>query len=175
MHLKKIKKERGKRAEGVMSMPFGIIFSVILIIVFISVAIYVIIKWLDLQKCTQVGSFYQDLQDKVNEAYSGTGYKDWMSVSLPSGVKEVCFADLKARQSGKFKEEYDALNHLEDYDANTFLYPEGGACNMEYSLIEHLDLSKIIQTHNPYCISTDKDIEVIFEMYGKGVILREKV
>lgn len=157
-----------------MSLPFGVIFSIFLIIIFIAVAIVVIKNWLGLQKCTQVVTFYDDLQTKVNEAYSGTGYKDWMDISLPSGIKEVCFADFSKSQSGKFKEEYQELKRFRSYDANTFPYPGNDACSNEYYQINHLNLATIIQSQNPYCISTEKKIEVSFEIYGKGVVLREK-
>lgn len=172
MHLRKIK--RGKRGQGVMSLPFGMIFSIILIIIFVVIAFYVIKNWLDLQKCTKVGLFYDDLQDKVNEAYSGTGYADWMEISLPSGVEEVCFADLTKRQSGKFRQEYDEIERFKFYDANTFMYPGGEACEIEYHNTNHLDMDRITETNNPYCISTSKKIQVSYEYGGKGILLREK-
>ena len=176
MYLQKIRgRSKRKKAQGIMSLPFGIIFSIFLIIIFIAVAFVVIKNWLSLQKCTQVVTFYDDLQSKVNEAYSGTGYKDWMAISLPSGIKEVCFADLSKPQIGRFKEEYGELSDkFESYDANTFPYPGNDACENEYKLINHLDIPNIIKTQNPYCISTAKKIEVSFEIYGKGVVLREK-
>jgi hypothetical protein len=169
-----IKRKRNKKGEGVMSMPFAIIFSIILIVVFIVIAFVAIKNFLDIGKCGGVGTFYEDLQDKVNEAFASTGYKDWTDISLPSGITEVCFADLSKPQRGRFKLEYEDFDRFESYEANTFLYPANQACNMEYRQINHLDLNKIIETQNPYCISAEKKIEVIFEMYGKGVILKEK-
>ena len=170
----KKKREKNKKGEGVMSMPFAVIFSIILIVVFIVIAFIAIKHFLNLQKCGSVGTFYEDLQDKVNEAFASTGYRDWMDISLPSGITEVCFADLSKPQKGRFTAEHEDFDRFESYEANTFLYPANKACNMEYRQINHLDLNNVIETQNPYCISADKKIEVIFEMYGRGVVLRER-
>ena len=59
--------------KGQMKISFGMIFSIILIVVFIAVAVYAIIKFLDVQHTIQIESFKKDLQDDINDTWRSSG------------------------------------------------------------------------------------------------------
>ena len=75
---------------GQLKISFGMIFSIILIIAFISLAIYGILWFLEKQKVAKVGMFYQDFQDDVDSLYRGTYGSDEFVYSLPGEIEEVC-------------------------------------------------------------------------------------
>jgi len=156
-----------------MSLPFGMIFSIMLIILFIIIAFIAIKYFLGIQKCTKVGSFYKDLQEKVDSAFKSSGYKRTMNIDLPSGVTKICFANLSKAQIGSFKAEYEEIRRYDFYNSNTFLLPSGESCDMPHEYIEFLDLGKMTALKNPYCFPTTKDILVEFNIYDKGVSLKE--
>lgn len=84
--------KRGK--NGQMKMSFGMIFSIILIIVFIAFAAYAIIKFIDMQQEIQIVSFKQELQDDVEAiSKSQQDYSQEKTYYLPDEIEAVCFTD----------------------------------------------------------------------------------
>lgn len=150
-----------KKAQ--MHIPFQLIFSVILIAVFLIVAFFVIRHFLELQRCTQVGLFVQDLQAKVDEVWRAQEASTSTELSLPSSLKYICFANLtsgmnlvgvKSDEREELREIYDELRVYFKYrDANLFLYPSRSACNMPTHTVEHVNLEGM---SNPYCLPNIK-------------------
>lgn len=80
-----------KNKRGQLKISFGMIFSIILIIIFISFAIYGITKFLNLQKNIQVNKFADDLQYDVDQMWrSNQGAQD-LEYLLPSKIDKVYF------------------------------------------------------------------------------------
>lgn len=77
--------------KGQMQIGFGMIFSVILIVVFIVFAVYGIIKFMDIQKLAQVESFKQEFQEDINDALKSTSISRPFSYNIPKNIKQVCF------------------------------------------------------------------------------------
>lgn len=80
-----------KRKHGSIELSFGTIFSIILIIAFISVAFYAIIKFLDFQNAIKIAKFGDDLQkyiDDLRKSDHGSYNKEY---SLPLKIQSVCF------------------------------------------------------------------------------------
>ena len=93
-------KRGSRKGQEIMGMSVGTIFSIFIIAVIIAVAIYAIVHFLGINKCTNIGLFYEDLQDEVDKAWAGGRYSATYESPLDStgalktGVEEVCFGNL---------------------------------------------------------------------------------
>jgi hypothetical protein len=84
-------KERG--VAGQTQLSFSMIFSVILIIVFIAFAVYGITKFLCVNKVAQVESFKRDFQINIDNMWKSTQGSQAVDYSIPKQIKQVCFAN----------------------------------------------------------------------------------
>ncbi len=82
-----------KNIRGQSQISFGMIFSIILIIVFVAFAIYGITKFLDIQKTAQIGKFKSDLQNDINNIWksAGSSSSSEKTYYIPKSIKQVCF------------------------------------------------------------------------------------
>ena len=103
--------------RGQLKLSFGMIFSIILIIVFIVFAFYAIKMILNLNKEAGVGKFVTDLQDDVDEKWVNKGSQGY-EYSLSKDIEEVCF----------------------DEQARIYFKPLGEGGDFDYREIEHLDV-----------------------------------
>jgi len=76
-----------------MQISFGMIFSVILIIIFIAFAVYGISKFLGVSRLAQVESFKSDFQGDIDRVWKGSGGSAPVEYSLPNKIKQVCFVN----------------------------------------------------------------------------------
>ena len=153
-----------------MGLPFSLIFSIFLIVVFIVAAFIAVNYFLGLGRTSEVGLFYRDLQTAVDEAWSGQSSEFNFEVKLPSGIKQICFANLSEKITGS-QTDYQQIKNYDVYDANVFLLPPENAERMEYKLIQHINVSRITEQQNPYCVSTDKDLKIKKDFYDKLVAI----
>ena len=157
-----------KKAQGsVFGMSFGVIFSIIIIIFILVVAGIAINHFLDLKKCTQIGLFIDDLQKDVDKAWNSQKSNFEFSSSLPGNLDYVCFANLSKPITGNDIER-EIGNEIGVYqfsEGNMFFYPRENACNVPYINIKHIDIEKITELRNPYCVKVEK---------GKIIIKIEK-
>ena len=163
---------RGKKAQETMSMPFSVIFSFFLIIVFIIVAFIAAKSFLDFGSCSSVGLFYDDLQSKIDEAWHSYKSDFEFEIVLPSGVEKVCFANLSEKITGT-KADYELIKDYDVYDANVFLVPSGATCDLPYKNIQHINISLITQAKNPYCVEVSKKLRIQkdIDKFGKFVFI----
>ncbi|MBI2451817.1 hypothetical protein HYV50_01925 [Candidatus Pacearchaeota archaeon] len=121
-----------KRGQESFSMSFGSIFSIFIIAVIVAIAFYAISHFLNLNKCAQVGLFYNDLQKEIDKAWTSSIYKDNFVGNLPqsgalrSGIKEVCFGNLNSASVTE-QEKFSGFTSLKN--ANIFVFPPENACN----------------------------------------------
>ena len=153
-----------------MGLPFGVIFAIILIVVFIVIAFIAIGYFLDIGKSSSVGMFYREFQDAVDDAVRGQFEESLFEVDLPSGIEFVCFANLSDEITNRGVE-YEAIKNYDVYDANVFLVPPEYAHKMEWKLIEWINVSKITSNSNPYCVSVDDGFVVKKGFYDKWVYI----
>lgn len=139
-----------KHGQQMMGLPFSVIFSLFLIIVFIVIAFIAIRYFLDLGSCAGVGQFYDNFQEEIDRVWASQESTNEFQVDLPSGVKKICFANFSASITNSA--DYELIRDYEVYEANVFLYPRGKACDMPYKLMKHLDIEKTTQNKNPYCV-----------------------
>lgn len=77
-----------------MKISFGMIFSIILIIIFIAFATYAIFKFIDMQQGIQVDIFKNDFQDNVKAVWLAPKDNPYeVEYYLPDKIDAVCFTD----------------------------------------------------------------------------------
>ncbi len=157
-----------RRGQQTMGLPFGMIFAILLIVVFIVFAFMAVQYFLDLGESASVGLFYDDLQKEVNNAIQGQESDRNFKINLPGGIKEVCFADLKAVISNPGKE-YNSIRNYDVYDANTFLVPPEKADNMQWKKIDRINIAKITEIQNPYCVKVENGLQIKKSFYDRLV------
>ena len=159
-----------KKAQQTMGIPFGMIFAIFLIVVFVVIAFIAVGFFLDIGRASGVGLFYDELQDAVDEAWSGQSGAFDFEIDLPSGITEVCFgnmSDVITNNDVRYKE----LRNYDVYDANTFLVPPEEAQNMQWKLIQHIDVEKISAISNPYCVPVERGLRIKKGFYDKLVTI----
>jgi len=144
---------KSKRSQ--MQLSFGMIFSIILIVIFLAFAFYAIMKFLEMQKTVQIGQFIDDIQNDVNGIRQGLQGSVEKTYSLPSNIDYVCFADFLSPETGENKELYYELQRGFTTGENLFFYPFSSGRGME-TKIEKIDLFKTTEKDNPLCFENKK-------------------
>lgn len=115
-----------------MKLSFGMIFSIILIIIFISFAFFAIKKFIGIQDAMKIGQFGDQLQSDVDKLWRGSQGSQEVEYFVPSKIESVCFVD----------DEYENLVfHSESF--------------IEGKKIEHIDIEKITEDGD-FCIDVVK-------------------
>ena len=159
-----------KRAQQSVEMPFGIIFAVFLIVIFVIIAFNATKHFLDVGKCSSVGLFYDELQKEVDSIWASQSAEKQFKISLPSGIKKICFGDLNGRITSPGAD-YDSISIYDVQDANTFLVPPENACNMAYKKINHINITQITSKKNPYCVDVTQPLNLKKGFYDKSVLV----
>ena len=81
------------KKRGQMEMSFGMIFSIILIIAFISFAFFAIYKFIDFQNDAKAGRFYDDFQSDIDRIWRSSVSSEQKEYSVPGYADFVCFVD----------------------------------------------------------------------------------
>lgn len=134
-----------------MKLSFGMIFSIIMIIVFLVFAFYGIGKFLNFQKAIKFTQFEENLQSDIDTLWkSSSGDGKEVSYYLPSDVRSICFLD----------EEFKNLR----YNSKK---PRSGL------ILAHLDIDKTLGNSNSLCIENiNNRVEFKLEKnYGETVIV----
>jgi len=140
-----------KRAQ--LKISFGMIFSIILIIVFLAIAFYGIKFFLNMQKDMQIKQFESSLQGDVNKMQKSTKGTVNPEYVLPKKIKQVCFKD----------EEDENLF----FESDDFIEPVK---------IKNINIEKIIEQENPFCIENiDGKINLTIKKdYGELLVMITK-
>jgi len=118
-----------KQKKGAMELSFGMLFSIILIIIFIAFAIYGVSKFLNLQKNIQTKTFANDLNYDIDKLWKSQGSQP-VSYTLPENVEKVCFSE----DENKLNINIMGKNFIETYDiehaklSEDFSSGKGGNC-----------------------------------------------
>ena len=100
-----------------MKLSFGMIFSIILIVVFLVFAFYAITMILNFQSSANVGTFLNDLQKDVDNMWQNSGSQA-KTYRLPNEIEEVCF----------------------DEDSHVSFYPLESAIEFDDTEIKHIEV-----------------------------------
>jgi hypothetical protein len=119
--------------RGQLDISFSMIFTILIIIVTIAVASYVIFKFVNLNKCQQITTFYSDFDKEVRNAYSSGLYEGNRTYLLDKGIKAVCFGNLSQTTLTKADSEIQKiLAETGNERHNMFFYPSGEACDYKF-------------------------------------------
>ena len=142
-----------KEERGQMQLSFGMIFSIILIILFVAFAFFAINKFLGLQRIAQVGQFVDGLQTDVDKIWKGSQGSQEVQYFLPKKIKKVCFTD----------DEY----------GNLFFDPLGSSEGMDSIEIKHIDIEKITGNEDPFCIENiDGKVKMtVKKSFGEALVI----
>ena len=144
----------GKR--GQLNLSFGMIFSIILIVIFLAVAFYAIQKFLEFQNTANIGKFRNDLQSDVDNLWRGVQGQSEKEYFLPGKIKQICFIDYQSEKTGRYSLIYEELEHLFYERENMFFYPAGSAYGLDSTIINHVNIIETTSGENPYCIENIK-------------------
>ncbi|MBW6442439.1 hypothetical protein K0A97_01490 [Patescibacteria group bacterium] len=139
---------------GQMNISFGMIFSVILVIVFLTVAFYAIRTFLKMQENVSIGIFLEDLQEDVNNLWHAEGSQE-REYSLPSKIRYICFVDNTQEPQGRYQSFFEDVSFAAQSTNNLAFYPLRSS-DIESVEIKNINLESIISQGNPYCIENVK-------------------
>ena len=139
------------QTKGAMEMSFGMIFSIILIIFFLSFAFFGIRTFLGVQDTAKTSKFLNDLQSDVEQVWKSSQTSQEKEYFLPGKKVQVCFADFSVDKRGGKAQIYDELKRAYYGDENLVFYPVVFG-ESESSEIIYLNLTRITENENPFCI-----------------------
>ncbi|VVB83675.1 Uncharacterised protein [uncultured archaeon] len=116
-----------------MNLSFGMIFSIILIIVFLVFGFYAITKFLNMQQDVQIQTFSQNFQEDVNKMWKSSEGSQSVKYSLPTKISSVCFQN----------DEFENMK----FTSKSIIAGKK---------IENIDIAKTIKDENPFCIQNVK-------------------
>jgi len=147
-----------------MELSFGMIFSIILIIIFMGFAFWAVMKFIEPKNAIEIGLFMDDLQGEVDKAWQSVGdYQEPKTFSLPKQIEYVCFMDCESGERGGFRNYYRDLSLGCGGDTNLIFYPYGSGETLD-SQIEHIALSEITKSKNPNCFeNVNEKVSIIIK------------
>ena len=138
-----------KKAQ--LKLSFGMIFSIILIIIFISFAAFAVQKFIEVQNTVQTGQFINNFQNDIDKIWKGSQGLQKKEYSLPKKITFVCFTDYSSNKKGQNRNFYDELKMLYYENENLFFYPINSAGGFNGKEVRNIDLTKTTETENPLC------------------------
>jgi len=138
-----------------MNLSFGMIFSIILIVIFLVFAFYAIKAFLKFQDSSTKGKFLDDLKSDVDRVWKAAESSQEKTYSLPSKIVSVCFVDFSTSAIGRNAGIYSELKKAYYGAENLVLYPVGSS-EVESAQIKNIDLVEMTKDENPFCIESVK-------------------
>lgn len=162
--------------RGQMKLSFGMIFSIILIIIFVSFAFFAVKKFLEIGNTAQVAKFADTIQNDIDKAWKGSQSMQTKEYYLPKEIEYLCFIDYSRYPTGKrgrYAEFYDELIKVFQEYETMFFYPIGSSQGLESKQIKHIDLEKITSLHNPFCVANKEGkVKLTLEKeYGDALVI----
>ena len=153
-------------------MSFGMVFSIILIIIFIAFSFTIIKNWLQLGTTTQIESFVADLQKDVNEIWKGSQGSKLVKYNLPSKIEEICFIDYSSPTKGAGSAMRDYVDETSSEIDNLFFYPKNAVEGLENKEIKNINIEKITTISNPLCINNiDGKVSMVLQKnYNEALV-----
>ncbi len=161
--MKKRREFLGKNSRGQLELSFGMIFSIILIVIFLSVAIYAIMKFLDLQESVKTANFVDKLENDVDKIWRGTQGAEEITYDVPTKIEKVCFIDYSSSSKGKDQNLFFELQRVQIENENLAFYPVGSGEGLDSVEIKHADIERITAVNNPSCINNNGKITLTIE------------
>ncbi|MBM3228447.1 hypothetical protein FJZ20_00980 [Candidatus Pacearchaeota archaeon] len=141
--------------RGQMNLSFGMIFSIILIVIFLVFGFYAIKAFLKFQDSATKGKFFDELKADVDRVWKSAESSQERTYFLPSKIVSVCFVDFSSSAIGRDAGIYSELKKTYYGTENLVLYPIGSS-EVESIRINNIDLIEMTKNENPFCIETNK-------------------
>ncbi|MFH1326732.1 MAG: hypothetical protein ABIH59_01230 [archaeon] len=147
------------KKRGQMKLSFGMIFSIILIIAFLVFAFYAIRMFLGVTDSAKIVKFRENLQEDIDDLWKGTKGSQRIGYELPGKIEKVCFKDPER-----------------DYEYNLIFEPEDSVGGVEPININNIDIDKITEDENPYCIENkNRKINILLKKdFGDELVILER-
>lgn len=142
----------GKK-RGQLEISFGMIFSIILIIIFLAFGFYAIKKFIGLQNTIQIENFLRDFQNDVDKMWKSNQGSQNLVYSLPGQITSICFKN-------------DEFQNLQ-FTSNEII---------KGKMIEHIDILKTTKEESPLCMGNIKgkvSLTIVKE-YGETLVSVER-
>ncbi len=155
-----------------MKLSFGMIFSIILIVIFISFAFYAISKFLNIGDTAQVARFTNNLQVDIDKVWKGSQASQEQVYFLPSKIEFICFIDYNSNKRGSRDLIYNELEQTYYESENLFFYPIGSAQGLNAKEVKHINLEKITENNNPMCFENIKGkVKIVLKKdFGEALV-----
>ncbi len=142
------------KKRGQMEISFGMIFSIILIIVFLAFAFYGIKTFLAFQDNAKAGKFFDQMQGDIDRIWrEGFQSSEQQEYVVPSSANFVCFVDFSSSEKGVNSVFYTDLKRAYSGKENLVFYPVK-ITGFESKEINNIDIVKTTSGDNPLCIKT---------------------
>lgn len=160
------------KKRGQLKISFGMIFSIILMVIFIAFSIFSIQKFLEIQDTVQIGKFTDNFKADIDKMWRGSQGSIEKEYDLPKGVIYICFTDYSFEKKGEYENLYNAFLEVYFEKENFFFYPVGSGQGLDSKEIKHIDLEKITENENPLCIENfnGKIKLVIKKNFGEALV-----
>jgi len=144
-------KRGNKKAQ--LDISFGMLFSIILIIIFIAFGFYAIKSFMNTQNSLQIKQFTEELQTNIDKIWREVQGRQTVSYSLPKQITFVCFQD-------------DEFENLKFISENV----------IRGKIIQNIDIQTTLSGEEELCIQNIKG-KVSFKIakdYGETLVKIEK-
>lgn len=141
------------KPKAQMQLSFGMIFSIILIIVFLGFAFYAIKAFLGFQNDAKAGRFFDSLQSDIDRVWKSSLSSEQQDYVVPSYAEYGCFVDFSSGAKGPQSTFYTELKKISSDAENLAFYPVKFT-GFESTELNHIDLIETTKNENPLCIKT---------------------
>lgn len=160
-----------------MKLSFGMIFSIILIVIFLSFSFFAITKFIDIMHSTQIATFIKTFQTDVDKVWNEEGSSKNFTYNLPKKIDLVCIGDYgpesvaEGNQGDKY---FDELKEEYNTDENLIFYPIGSSKGQPSTKINNIEYD---EDNNPLCLKVrEGKVKIRLKKdYGKPLVKFEVV
>ena len=140
--------------KGQLELSFGMIFSIILIIIFIAFAFWAIMKFVGIGDEAKTAKFLGEFQRDIDTLWPGTQGTQQVSYNLPTKIEKLCI----------------------DRDSYLSFYPLGSGDQLDPKKINNIDVSATTSKENPFCVNNiDGKVNLkIRKDFNKALVILEK-
>ncbi len=164
-----------KSKKGDIQLSFGMIFSIIIIIATISVAIYSITLFMQNAEKIKFNLAVKEIQEEVIYARTGQEADKIISVSTPKGIEMLCFYNSSERAGGSNSKVGEEIKNDISFDEkfNLYFYPldipqkYSSDTGWRIKCSEYEDVNCLSFSNNPFCIIVNNGVAKI-RIINKG-------
>ena len=163
------------QTRGQFHLSYGMIFSIILIVVFLAFAFYAIKTFLAFQDSAKAGRFFDQVQEDIDRVWKSSQSSEQQEYVVPSYADFVCFIDFISDAKGADSAFYSELKRADYGSENLVFYPVKFT-GFESKEIGHIDIAETTSEENPLCIKTsDGRVALILKKdFGEALVTISK-